>query len=401
MTTHAYFAPSASRRWMHCTAAPDEEAKAADRGSSYSDRGDRLHKLSDKILTEGEFVNGDTWHWSPGTGEEFDALSEQVDRDSVMDYVNLVASRKGTKFYEIKTEWLPNCGGVSDAVIITRNRAKTYDLEIIDAKFGLNVREYAKENTQLMIYAFGVMECYSAAFDFRNVTLTVAQTGVENGISSWEMKPAVIKKWQALIRARKEQIEAGDVEYNPDPEFHICGWCKAKNDCPGRNDLATKAARGDFFGKDEDELTWAEKYEMAGNLMSIAKGWVGEAKRLMLAGEIEIPGKIVVEGSRSRAWTGEGRKAAKNLLEGWGFDETQLYTEPTFATPPQADALVNKDKATAKGRKTELEECYAWSTGAPTITDESKAGNKKILRKEDLARRDFAEHIEPEEGPED
>lgn len=407
MATHARLAPSSSKRWMRCTASPSQEAEAADRGSRYSDRGDKLHKLSCRILTKGEFINGDTWHFPKRIEKELAALPP-VDRDSVMDYVNLVAQREGVKFYEIQTEWMkPHSGGTSDAVVITPVEGFLgHDLEIIDAKFGLGVREYAKENTQLMIYAFGVMDHFGPAYGpFRNVTLTVAQTGLEEGISSWSMTPVAVEKWETLIRARVDQIAAGDVEFNPHPSHHICGWCKAKNTCPGRTSMAQDAARGEFqIGKDKkekEELTWAEKLEMAGQLAAIAKDWQAEAKRLMLAGEIEIPGLVVVEGKRSRDWTAEGKKAAKRLLEKWGFDETQMYSEPVFASPSQADALVNVNKETKAERKVELSACYEWSNGPPTITEESRVGKKTIIRKTDLARRDFAKNLETEEGPED
>lgn len=404
MTTHAHFAPSASKRWLYCTASPAEEAKAPDLGSVYASRGTDLHDLAYLKLTKPKA--------SSIKRKTAQFADDQIGLQSVDAYVSLVqeriAERPGTiARYEIRTLWLPRCGGTSDCVLIKPRDDGRHDLEIIDFKAGLGVRVAARENTQLMIYAFGVMAHYEAAFDWADVTLTIAQTGMEDGVDSWTMRPVDVEKWQAKIRATVEKIEAGETSYRPHDSKEICGWCNAKNVCPARTAGAVQAAKDDFAHllqatSDEgvpspvaaEELTWEEKLRIAPVLASIAKEWMAGAKRLLLSGEIQVEGKAVVAGSRSRDWTPEGKKKAKRLLEKWGFEETDLYSEPNFLSPSQADTLVNQDKATAKERKAELEKCFSWKDGAPTIVDADKVGKKTVINAADLARQDFAEHLE-------
>ena len=381
------FRPSAAHCWMVCGASVVVDVPERASGP-HADRGKFMHKVAEACLL------------ARSSAKAKGRLTAE-DADDVNAYVDFVREREGLKFFEIRTRFIPGQEGFVDCVVIDGDT-----LEIIDYKTGY-VLVSPKENEQLIIYACGLIEKFSAAFEFEKIKLTIVQP-CRDRFESWTTTTAQIQARGEKILARVEDIKAGAAEFDAsDPE--ACQWCDAKTVCPALQSKAQEAAREDFgpvLGDGEEklpdvmtktDLTLAEKLDLADLVVLWAKAINAEARRLLLSGE-SVPGLKVVDGKSSRDWS--DRKKAKGFLEQWGFGEREIYPgEPKFVSPKQAEDLVKARrvdtvgaKKVAKDRKVELTKIITKTPGAPTIAHESDP--RPAVSTGDLARRDFADVLD-------
>lgn len=346
---------------MSCTASATIDVSGLRREAKpAADKGTMLHGLAERALTTGVDPSGPKL--SP------------PDVESVMEYVNLVRARKGTKFFEVKTKFVDECGGTSDAVVIEDG-----EIEIIDYKSGVGYVGPA-ENTQLIIYALGVVKKFSTVFDFDRVKLTIVQPAIEN-IASWELSLKTLESWGCEISETIGNIKDGDVEYVPTEDN--CRWCPARSICPALARKVQDVAKADF--SDTDELTWEEKLELIPLLTAWCKGVAGATNAMLLAGDV-IPGWKVVQGRKgNRAWKNEGR-VVKFLREKWKLTAKQIYKPQQLLTPSAIETLVKKDPKRLKAALGRL--IVEGADGAPTVVPESDS--RKAMDSAALARRDFA-----------
>lgn len=383
--SHSWFAASASSRWLQCGASavintsrlPREYKPAADRGTA-------LHAISEDLLRGGhsDLPSG----LSPADGE------------AVMEYVDYVRSLGGEKWYELSTMFVDQCGGTSDCVAVHDGEL----LHVIDAKFGTWMVDPV-ENTQMIIYALGCLRHLGVLYDFKRVRMTIAQPACGDP-RSWEIGIKDLVHWGRVIADRVTAIMEGDAEFNPHPD--TCRWCPGRSICPAKAAFGKVAAKQQFddsnYGEepddqgdalelleildgDPDDWTWEQKKRVADMAGAWVKAVEGQIKGMLLQGE-DVPGFKVVEGQRRRDWKGdEGKKSAKKYLEDEGFDESQIYTDPKFVSPSQAEGLF-----TGKGSGDKKSAMKGWikkNKGAPTVVPASDSRppiDKKMLAKQEF-----------------
>lgn len=375
---HALYAPSASGRWMVCGGSVEAE-KGLDRTSSYAEHGSFLHGVAYQCLINGTDAKA---------GGDLSA----DDADTVQAYVDYVRRKRGTKFYEVRSEFVPGlCGGVADAVIISPD-GKT--VEVTDFKAGTGVPVSPKENTQLIIYALGAIKKYRALYNFEKVKLTIVQPTLGKP-KTWSISLIRLEAWGEKIEKRIAAIEAKDPEaitLVPSESNSVCRFCDARHDCPALQKVALSQAKTDFAGVD---MTIGQKFSLVAMCRAWCKGVETEATRLLLGGDEDVDGWKVVEGRRTRSWNGdEGRKGAKKLLEGYGCDETEIFTEPKMVSPAQAEKLEHVKGKGSGARKAALAEHVHVADGPPVVAPEDDP--RPAMNKQDLAKRDF-ENLPPED----
>lgn len=382
MSDHAKYSPSAAERWLNCAGSITVDTSMVDDSNADADRGTFLHGQGEGCLR---------------SGASRPAADLPVkDFESVMTYVNYVRSRPGAKTFEDWGAFIEGlCSGTADSTILAFNLD---ELEVVDYKAG-GSPVYAKENPQLGIYGLAMMRKYRALLpDLKLVRLTIVQPARMDEPDTWEVTPSLLEAMGANIQKRIEEIESGDSEFHPGP---WCKWCKVprtEQGCPALNEAAHQAAREDF-GIVEKTMSWEEKNELANRVDAWCKSVRAEVYARVMSGQ-EIKGFKMVRGNRKRSWG--DRKQAKSLLESWGYDERDIYTEPEFRSPAQAENLLKTSKTagsidakTAKERKAELGECVTVVPGATTVVPDTD--RRAAISKADLAREDFADDIEPKE----
>lgn len=373
--SHAWFAASAASRWMKCGGStvidtrhlPREYKPAADRGTA-------LHAVAESCLRGGH--------------DDLPAGLSPPDAEAVMECVRDVRSKPGTKFYEIESQFVPQCGGTSDAVIIHPDGET---LEIYDHKFGSWYVSPA-DNSQLKIYGLGVLRKFSQLYDFKRVILSIGQPACDN-FTSWPISVDDLEAWGANVKARVEAIKDGDAEFSPDEE--TCKWCPGRNICPARASYGRAAARDQFADEpvadelledgaalaaiaeecgilDMDPLdwTWTHKMIVAARAKAWAKDIEDHVRQMVLKDPASVPGFKAVEGRRTRQWKDEEQRAeAERFMDENGIGPLWTTPEPAFVTPGGADALI-KGKGSGALKKS-LKDFQSHVAGAPTVVPES------------------------------
>lgn len=392
---HAWFAASASSRWLQCGASavidtsrlPREYKPAADRGTA-------LHAISETLLRGGH-----------------DDLPEGLhppDGEAVMEYVNYVRSLPGEKWYELSSMFIDQCGGTSDCVAVYEEDGAWY-LHTVDAKFGSWMVD-PRENTQMIIYALGCLRDLGVLYDFDAIRMTIAQPACGDP-RTWELDVAEAVRWGRMIAERVNAVMEGDAEFNPSPE--ACKWCPGRTLCPAKAAFGKASAKLQFAVDYEDpepehyeegvaimalldmdpgDWTWAQKMRVAEMAELWSKTIKATVRQLVLDDPKAVPGFKAVEGQRKQEWDGDdGRKAAKEFLEREGKTEQEIYTDPVFVSPNKAKGLFTGKGSGVKKKK--LDEFITRQPGAPTVVPESDS--RPAIDKKAIARAQFAD--DPEE----
>lgn len=160
---HARFSPSASKRHLTCTPSLLLEEQFPDSISEFAEEGTAGHALAEHLIKKYMKIRSNR----PTSDYYTDELVESVE-----DYVSYVVEqlenvKNAYPMYIAAVEqkvdissYVADCFGTADMVIASPDK-----LHIIDLKLGKGVPVYAENNTQLMIYALGVLETVEPIFD--------------------------------------------------------------------------------------------------------------------------------------------------------------------------------------------------------------------------------------------
>lgn len=322
---HALLSPSASHRWMICTPSARLEDPIENTSSSAADEGTLAHELAEYALTE--YLNG---NYVPLLDElpvpldikENPYYSPEMDR-YVTDYVCYVAD-----LYEVKenanmgieqkfdlTSYVPDCFGSCDC-----NIESGKVLDIIDLKYGKGVKVEAKDNSQLMMYALGVLRTLSPKrqAEIETVRMHIAQVRLGH-FPVFEMSARDLTHWGIhVLRPTAEKAFAGKGDCIVGSH---CKFCRFKPQCRAQKD----ALVAEF---EEHGPTKALTLDEIGDLLKKADmftDWLSSVKQHAMQAALEgktVKGWKLVEGRSVRTITDE-EEAVKRLSE-LGFTEDSL-----------------------------------------------------------------------------
>lgn len=322
---HALLSPSGSHRWMHCTPSARLEENLPDNTSAAAEEGTVAHELAEYALEK--YISGE---YTPLLDElptpkhiaESPYYSSEMDK-YVSDYVcyvcDIFEKAEGAEMHiERKfdlTSYVPECFGSCDCDIVGKKV-----LDIIDLKYGKGVQVVAKDNSQLMMYALGVLRTLSPKrqSEIETVRMHIAQVRLGN-YSVFEMPARDLTHWGIhVLRPTAEKAFAG--QGNTVVGSH-CKFCKFKAQCRAQRDALVndfeecsnpKALTLDEIG---DLLQKVDMY--SDWLSSIKSHALSEA----LAGK-NLKGWKLVEG-RSNSVIKDEEEAVKRLSD-LGFDPDSL-----------------------------------------------------------------------------
>ena len=286
MRKHARFSPSASKRYLNCPPSLVLEEQFPETTSEFAEEGTAGHALAEhlikkylKIRTKRPTSDYYTDELVGAVDDYVEYVKEQIDRAKKECREPIISVEEKVDV----SAYIDGCFGTADMVIITDNR-----LHIIDLKLGKGVPVYAEENTQLMIYALGVMDSYEMLFDFEKVVMAIHQPRLEN-VSHWEVPVKDLILWgEEILRPRAEMALNGEGDFAVGEH---CRFCKAKNQCRARAEEMLKLAQLEFkkaplltddeitdvLSKKDELVKWAEDvYTFAQNeAINNGKVWSG------------------------------------------------------------------------------------------------------------------------------
>lgn len=225
--THALLSASSSERWLNCTpsAKLEDNLNITDTSSPFAQEGTQAHELGELYI-----------RYKLGKVEKFvvNLKNKEVPiemQNYASEYCDYVMSIENADFIEVEQQldlsrYIPDGFGTCDAFVLAGDT-----LHIIDFKYGMGVKVNAYKNTQLMIYALGVIEEYKFLSTPTNIKLHIYQPRIDN-ISTYELETKELTEW-----AQNELIPKASVAYKGLGEKHVGSWCKfckIKNQCRSR-----------------------------------------------------------------------------------------------------------------------------------------------------------------------
>lgn len=234
---HALLSPSSSSRWLNCTPSARLSENAENKPSVYAEEGTLFHEICEYCLAQ---WNAGVWEPDP-FGEELPELKDdhlmhplfkqEMFRharnycDFVMnENYNLEKSDGACKMLlEEKvdiSEYAPECFGSVDCQLVGRDT-----LIVIDLKYGEGVKVYAERNTQMMLYALGVIKGKPS---IKTVRLVIAQVRL-NHFDVWEISANDLLQWaDKVLKPTAKKAFAGKGEQKLGD---WCGFCPVKAQC--------------------------------------------------------------------------------------------------------------------------------------------------------------------------
>lgn len=370
---HSPLGASASDRWLACPGSVLATINLPDEDTEYSLQGTAAHWLAEACRGEGypphQYL-GCRIRVELVSGEDYYVDCDQQMVDGIQNFIDYVASFPGDDYNEERvryTRFVPNGFGTMDCAKATTKRVR-----IIDLKYGEGVQVFAKNNSQLMLYALGFFEKHGWLYDIEVFELHIFQPRL-NHIDVWE-----ITTWELLLWAADVARPGAAVALAPNAPFAAgehCTFCKLRRTCGVRathmqsmiasemDDLGTLPAVA--------AMTAEQIIRVIKHRTQISK-WLGDvadhAMALIQAGT-DVGGWKLVEGRSNRVWGASVEQMGKTLAQ-QGIDITQFYTEPKLITPPQAEEKFGKAlfaPATKKKAAGPLAELIMKPRGSPVL----------------------------------
>lgn len=326
---HALLSPSSSHRWMNCTPSARLEENIPSTGSAASEEGTVAHELAEHAIRKylaGEYTPLLDELPVPDEIRNNRYYSSEMEH-YVTDYVCYVCDiyelEEGAKMsIERKfdlTTYVPECFGSCDCDIVGNTV-----LNIIDLKYGKGVQVDANGNSQLMMYAIGVLNSLEPHHraKIEKVRMHIAQVRLGN-YSVFEMSAQDLTHWAIhVLRPTAEKAFAGQGETKVGAH---CKFCKFKAPCRAQRD----ALVNEFETHGETKALSLEEIGDILNKADMFSDWLASVKQFAMSEALSgkhVNGWKLVEGRSARVIKDEA-EALKRLTEA-GFDrETLINTK--------------------------------------------------------------------------
>lgn len=397
---HSLFAPSGSAGWMNCADYLLANHGKPDNAGEYAAEGTVFHSLMDGWFRHnawcyelGQFVPvkaGGTTYKIEVDQAMLDFAADCAERiqalyDDAPQPADLYAERR-VDFSDLVPAL--DQGGTCDLAICSQRR-----LVIRDYKYGKGVRVDAKNNSQLLIYAYGFFNEFDWAYGFETINIGILQPRLDHW-DEWEITREELLAFAEVVRERAalawEALQTGGLSRTPSPK--ACLWCGDKPTCAARAALLDRLA-DDSFDDLEAPTSVAVMQETVDTIdaglfrprlvpaaeMTTArlarilpwrkdvekyfKDVEAELLKRAIDGE-EVPDHKVVEGRSHRKWRDE--TAAEKLLvkKGLGLNE---FWEMTPISVAQAIEKLKHLGVPKKKAEELLEDVVVKPPGRPTL----------------------------------
>lgn len=323
---HALLSPSSSKRWLNCPPSARLAESVENKSGVYADEGTLAHEIAQNALE---------W-WDRGLYyPEIDEMpvpddlaknpyfSEDMVRH-VKSYVDFVVNeyyfmqKRGegghvVGYWEATfdlSKYIPESFGSSDATLISPTV-----MHVIDLKYGAGVKVSAQNNTQLMIYALGMLNTDPEG-RIKEVRMSIVQPRLDH-YDTFTMSANDLLVWGEKVLKPKAKIawEGGGEQKIGDH----CQFCPLKAQCRAQYDAITS----DFEEECEPMLmTDEEIVEMIGKIDRY-RGWINSFDRFVYKEAMngkKWAGYKLVEGRSSRKIT-DPDKVRNELLDEYLEDE--------------------------------------------------------------------------------
>jgi len=348
---HSVYGPSGSKRWIACPASiqmQDAMPKQEETYNFFAEEGTAAHELAADCLIEEVKAEAKLGKIYNKEFEVDQAMATQVNK--YLDYVNGAVTWDARLDVELRVSLEHIADGVfgtADAVI----HADDY-LEVIDLKYGRGIVVEPQDNTQLMLYASGVLKKHHYD-DEQKVKLTIVQPRAphkDGPVRSTIVTVAQIKDLERICTRAIMQSKEENPPFGPTDEG--CRWCAANPVCTHYANYVLESMQLEWseFAETPRNFNLLEANSMdSSHLANVLKhsksitswlsGLADYATNQLTQGK-EVPGYKLVYGRSIRRW--KNSSEAENILLEAGVEEDTMNVTK-FKTAPQMEKALDKE----------------------------------------------------------
>ena len=345
---HALLGPSSSARWLACPPSARLTEFMPNETSVYAEEGTKAHYLCEQVVRRS--LPG--WAGLPPAamddlmgGDAYDAEMKEAAKLYAEFIHNIYDSFPHTPTVCVEqhvkmTYWVKECFGTCDCLLIGDGV-----LHVIDFKYGAGVPVSPEENTQMMLYALGAWDLFSATDDIQTVRMSIVQPRIQSEPETWETSADDLIGWaENTLRPAAKLAWAGKGELNPGEKQ--CRWCRAKAQCRAWKDkygpladfmTQTPEARDPRLLTDEEVGEWLIAAQGIADYVKCLEEY---AQKQLQQGHA-VPGWKLVEGRSVRRFTDQD--AAFKAIEADGISEAMLYERSPISLTA-AEKLLGKKR---------------------------------------------------------
>lgn len=313
MEKHARFSPSSAHRRLNCPPSLILEEQFQDEESKFAAEGSAGHELAEHLIKKYLKIRSKR----PVSEYYSDELIEAVEEYVSFIIGEIVDAKRICKnpIFSVEqrvdaSEYVDECFGTADMVIVTDNIA-----HIIDLKLGKGIAVFAEENPQLMIYGLGILSMAELIYDVEIVRLSIFQPRLNN-LSTWEISPGELKLWgEEVLKPRGAMALMGAGEFKAGS---WCRFCKARSQCRSRAEQFLDIARMEFKKPSllsDDEIS--EILMISDQLSKWASDVYEYATEQAIVHGKEWSGYKLVEGRSNRKYSREEEVAEAAMAAGY------------------------------------------------------------------------------------
>lgn len=396
---HSIFSPSSSAMWSTCPGSLIPNLLSGDNAGQDAAEGTVGHEVAEEWLTSDRrpiHLVGTT-RTVQEAHESFEVEITWEMLDYIEQYVEWCSMLPGEHYIETRADFsdltpIPKQSGTSD-------HAACYDqtLVISDLKYGKGVQVWAKENTQLILYAYGFFKKYDHLYNFQKIILRIGQPRLDHFDEGEITRETLLERAQWLkVRAHA----AWQIDAPRKPSIKACQWCNIKSGCSALFVLMMRILDGDIASLARDITTEETEEKMSvldssdeiqaieiDQLTTAQKGRIYQYRRLVerfftdLQNDLqervsrgeEVEGCKLVNGRTNRTFMSENK--VLEHLDFLGVDLEQMY-ERKMLSPAKTEEVLRKTGYSRKVIPILLDPVVIKTEGKPTLaldTDRRKA----------------------------
>jgi len=394
---------------MRCAGSVYLESGKPDTSSEFADEGTAAHFLASTCLGQGVdavsfkgrkiLVHEKATNWTENCSFGLNSAGRQFEVDAdmaghVQTYVDAIRAKVngGDLMVEQRVEFsrfvdVPEQFGTSDAIILDPTGK---DLDVDDLKYGRGLRVDAEDNEQMMLYALGSYDQFSAVADIERVRMTIHQPRLDHTSEHTINIDELLAFGDRAKNAARKAMDIVDTGYydltDLTPGDKQCKFCKAKATCP-KLSLSVAEAIGADFGvvaaqktlpdmRDATPDGLAKAMAVVDLIEQFAKAVRAETERRLLEGTAVTGWKLVQGKKGNRAWI--DAQVAEATLKTMRIKHEEMY-DYKVVSPTTAEKLF-KAKIIGPRQWPALQQLITQAAGGPSVAPESDKREALVLR---------------------
>ena len=245
---HSILGPSSSDRWMGCPGSVLATRDVKGAQTEYAAEGTAAHELSKWVREEGKPASN--WKGTTLVVGDFQFKVGKPMIDSVTTFVEEIEweDAEGVALAEDMVgyeELVPGGFGTSDHI-----RLKDWLCRVKDLKHGTGVKVFAKDNSQLKLYALGTFFTYRLFYEFDRFLLSICQPRLRH-FEEFEISLGHLLQWGYDVArpAAKLALTPGA----PIVAGNWCKFCRIKDTCTVRAEYKREMKNRDLNAETEFE----------------------------------------------------------------------------------------------------------------------------------------------------